>query len=171
LDVTSKITLTVSPLQESKHLTADAVQRVEFIADLQQNPLVYESSTAGLRLHMDRRWHKVLDEPKLLTLRFVDRGDLLAQCNVAPLEKAEPGKHVSLEKFQADIREALGNNFGQFMRATQGTDDQGRTLYRVIATGKVSELLIEWRYYLVADDQGRQVAMAFTLEQDLVERF
>ena len=50
-------------------------------------------------------------------------------------------------------------------------DRQGRVLYSVVANGKVSELLIEWHYYLVADSDGRQVAFAFTLEEGLVERF
>ncbi len=125
----------------------------------------------GYRMYLDRRWHSVLDEPKLLTLRFVDRGDLLAQCNIAPLEKASPGERVSLQKFQADIREALKNNFGQFLRASEGTDSRGRTIYTVIANGRVSDLPIQWNYYLVADREGHQVAFAFTLEEGLVERF
>lgn len=170
VDVTSKVTLSVAPLTQSNHLNKDLVARTEFVADPASNPLAYES-TQGFRLFLDRRWHAVTDDPKLLTLRFIDRGDLLAQCNIAPLEKAEPGKHVSLEKFQADIREALKDNFGQFVRASSGKDSDGRTIHKVIANGKVSELLIEWHYYLIADSEGRQVAFAFTLEEGLVERF
>jgi hypothetical protein len=171
VDVTSKITLSVAPLAQSQHLSMDRVAQIEFMADPARNPLLYEANSGGFRVFLDRRWHAVNDDPKLLTLRFVDRGDLLAQCNIAPLAKAAPGDHVSLERFQADIREALGNNFGQFVRASTGTDAHGRVRYTVIANGKVSELPIEWHYYLVADSQGRQVAFAFTLEEGLVERF
>lgn len=171
LDVTSKMTLKIAPLEESKHLSRTDIDKVDFLADPASNPLVHESPTGGFRLILDRRWHAVHDETKLLTLRFVDRGDLLAQCNVAPMERASPGEHVSLERFQADIREALGKNFGQFVRATEGKDDLGRVIYRVVANGKVSDLAIEWHYYLVAERNGQQVAFAFTLEEGLVERF
>lgn len=171
VDVTSKVTLTITPLAESKHLSRDDAALADFVSDLSHNPLLHESAASGFRLFLDRRWHSVNEDPKLLTLRFVDRGDLLAQCNISPLAKAAPGQHVTLERFQADIREALGNNFGQFLRASEGADDQGRTFYSVVANGKVSELPIEWHYYLVADAEGRQVAFAFTLEEGLVERF
>ena len=30
---------------------------------------------------------------------------------------------------------------------------------------------IEWRYYLAIDDQGRRVALTYTLESKLVEQF
>jgi hypothetical protein len=170
VDVTSKVTLSVAPLADSQHLDLDDLSKAEFVADPARNPLVYESES-GFRLFLDRRWHAVNDDAKLLTLRFVDRGDLLAQCNISALEKASPGEHVSLTRFQADIREALGKNFGQFLRASTGTDSQGRTIYSVVANGKVSELPIEWHYYLIADSQGRQVAFAFTLEEGLLERF
>jgi hypothetical protein len=171
LDATSKLTLTIAPLAQSKHLSLETLEQVEFVADPARNPLLHESITGGYRMYLDRRWHAVLDEAKLSTLRLVDRGDLIAQCNIAPLEKASPGEHVTLQKFQADIREALKDNFGQFLRASEGKDRHGRTFYSVIANGKVSELAIEWRYFLVADREGRQVALAFTLEEDLVERF
>jgi hypothetical protein len=171
VDVTSKITLTIAPLSESKHLSPDDAAIAEFVSDPGHNPLVHESNAGGFRLFLDRRWHNVNDEAKLLTLRFVDRGDLLAQCNISPLAKAAAGQHVTLAQFQADIREALGDNFGQFLRASEGSDAHGRVIYSVVANGKVSELPIEWHYYLVADSQGRQIAFAFTLEEGLVERF
>jgi hypothetical protein len=171
LDVTSKVTMSITPQAESKHLSLSDVERIDFVADPASNPLVHESTAGGFRLVLDRRWHGVNDEAKLLTLRFVDRGDLLAQCNIAPLEKASPGEHTSLARFQTDIREALGKNFGQFVRATEAKDEQGRTIYRVVANGKVSDLPIEWHYYLVADQEGNQLAFAFTLEEGLVERF
>ena len=37
--------------------------------------------------------------------------------------------------------------------------------------GRVSELPIQWNYYVVADEHGRQTALAFTVEGKLVERF
>ena len=78
-------------------------------------PLALESAAGQFTVQCDRRWHQMNDDPKLLGLRFVDRGDLVAQCNVAVVDKAEPGKHIDLSKFQQEIQQKLGDNFGQFV--------------------------------------------------------
>lgn len=171
LDVVARLQLTILPITESQSLTADVLEKVTLDADPANHPLSYRSAAGEYQLLLDRRWHAVNDEPKLLTLRFVDRGDLIAQCNVAPLDRAAVGEHVTLVRFQGDIQKALGDKFGQFVKASEGTDDRGRVRYRVIVSGKVADLPIQWNYHLIADDQGRQVAFAFTLEEGLVERF
>jgi hypothetical protein len=171
LDVTARLQLSIATLAVSRSLTADVLEKVTLDADPASHPLSYRSSTADYRLQLDRRWHAVNDDPKLLTLRFVDRGDLIAQCNVAPLQRAAAGEHVTLSHFQGDIQKALGDKFGQFVKASEGTDDRGRVRYRVVVTGLVAELPIQWNYHLIADEQGRQAAFAFTLEEGLVERF
>jgi hypothetical protein len=171
LDVVSKLQLTVGELAESKHLTPAVMEQVKFNDDPLRMLLAHESLPGGFRLLHDRRWHAVSDDPKLLTMRYVDRGDLIAQCNVSPLEKSEPGKHITLEKFQTEIQQALSDKFGQFLKASEESDGRGWTIYRVIAGGMVSELPIIWHYYLVADQDGHQIAFAFTLEEGLVQRF
>jgi hypothetical protein len=171
LDVVSKLQLSVAPLVESKHLTAEKLEEVAFDNDPTRTLLAHESTEGGFRLLHDRRWHAVNDDPKLLTMRYVDRGDLLAQCNISPLEKAPAGKQLSMAKFQTDIQQALGDKFSHFLKAAEESDPRGWTIYRVIASGTVSDLPIIWYYYLIADQEGRQVACAFTLEDGLVERF
>lgn len=170
LDAVSKLTLTMAPLTESRHLTPEIQESVTLDPNPQSNPLVYDSTAGEFRLVHDRRWHAINDD-KLLTLRLVDRGDLIAQCNVSALAKVGPGERVTLAKFQSDIQQALGNKFERFVKASQGTDERGYVRYSVQAVGTVAELPIQWNYYLVSDDQGRQVVFAFTLEEALVERF
>ncbi len=54
------------------------------------------------------------------------------------------------------------------MQASEGTTSTGNKIYRVVAEGSVSDLPIEWNYYLVSNPDGRQAVFAFTLEQPLV---
>ena len=105
-----------------------------------------------------------------LAMRLVDRGELVAQCNVTTLAPVKPGGQATLEKFQQDIERSLAKSFRRFLAASQSENDLGYTIYRVAAEGAVDELPIQWNYYLVADRQGRQTVFAFTLESDLVER-
>ena len=82
---------------------------------------------------------------------------------------------ISLEDYQNDVREALGKNFGEFVEAKQSGDAAGYRVLRVVANGvahdKSTEVPIRWIYYHVADEQGRQVALTFTVEQEHLERF
>ena len=103
-------------------------------------------------------------------MRLVDRGELVAQCNVSALADTAPGKPTTLSKFQEDIKKTLDKNFGQFLNAAQSTTESGINIYRVITAGTVSELPIQWNYYLVSDGEGHQTVFAFTVEQALVER-
>jgi hypothetical protein len=41
----------------------------------------------------------------------------------------------------------------------------------VIANGEASKLPMHWIYYLITSAAGQRVALAFTVESELVERF
>ena len=81
------------------------------------------------------------------------------------------GKNLSLEKFQSDVQQSLGKNFGQFVEATKSTSANGFHVLRITAVGVASELPVQWIYYHIGDNQGRRVSFVFTLEQKLAERF
>ena len=113
-------------------------------------------------------------------MRLMDRGVLAGQCNLALLPKRDPNRLVSLEQFQQDVRKALGDNFGEFVAAGQSVDQNGHRVLRVVAEGSVaakadgkseSNIPIRWIYYHVADREGRQAALTFTVEGEHVERF
>ena len=59
----------------------------------------------------------------------------------------------------------MTKNFKRFLQASEGTTSTGNKIYRVVAEGSVSDLPIQWNYYLVSNPDGRQVVFAFTLEE------
>ncbi len=132
--------------------------------------LAYRSAQGDWQFTYDRCWHVYRDHPAGAVLRMMDRGELIAQCNVAGLPKLPADKPVTLEKFQGDVRQALGKSFGKFVEADDWRDDAGQQVFRVTARGTVAELPIQWDYYLLHDRQGRRVVFTFTVEDKLVER-
>ena len=132
--------------------------------------LLYASDLSRVEFLYDRRWHILAEESDRLAMRYIDRGELLAQCNVLVLPKEAEGKRMSLEDLQAQIRKALGENFGQLVRATESADRLNRAVYRVIVRGLVSELPMQWTYRLVADREGDQVMFVVTTEEGHSER-
>ncbi|MGE0610486.1 MAG: hypothetical protein AB7O62_25580 [Pirellulales bacterium] len=170
LDVTANLHLEISPLPSSAALTDEALKDLPLELATAGRDLAYQSSDSNFRCLHPRSWHVMDERPEMTVLRMVDRGELVAQCNIATPPTSKSSDPPSLEKFQREVQQALGKNFGQFVQVASSTSPRGYVILHLVAVGQVSELPIEWHYYLVADRHGRQAMLAFTLEQKLAER-
>ena len=168
LDVVAKLKMRIHPVSAAKHLKETAA--LKSMRDTPRIRLVHQSKRGGFRMTCDRRWYMTSDEPHLTVFRLIDRGELVAQCQISPLATQSSERPFTLTHFQNDIRFSLGKRFGQFVQAGQWQDEQGHQIFRVVAQGTVEELPIQWRYYLVVGDDGRRLALSFTVEEDLVDR-
>ncbi|MGD9646096.1 MAG: hypothetical protein AB7U73_10330 [Pirellulales bacterium] len=170
IDAVSRLQMQIKPLANSQHLAqrrASLTREPLKPADLQ---LCLESAAGHYRLNYDRRWHVISEQPNMLVMRLLDRGEMLAQCNVSTNSSGTQTAEPSLTKFQEEIKKALGESFGQFVRAGQHVDDAKRLVLWVVAQGEAAELPIEWHYFLVANPAGQQVVLAFTLQPDEIEQ-
>ena len=171
LDVVARIQTTVTPGVQSPKLADAVLAGLPHSATAELARLVYRPADDQWQFIYDRKWFITAESADSLTLRLIDRGELVAQCNLAALGKIEPEKLVSLDGFQKDIQRALGKNFGQFVKAGQRANDAGYRVYRVVAQGEIQELPIVWIYHLVADPNGRRLSFAFTMEGGLFDQF
>lgn len=170
-DVTARLRVAITPQAESEALSDAALRDLPLTATAGSTLLELQPQQGSFRLLHDRRWRLLLDRHDLCVLRCVDRGDLIAQCNISELADAEPGKRLPLETFQAEVLQSLTSSAGQIVEASQSTTDDGRRILRVQATGIASDVPIVWVFYHVSNEQGRQAALSFTLEAKVVERF
>ena len=53
----------------------------------------------------------------------------------------------------------------------QWTTSQGNTCLGVVALGKVEDVPVQWRYYLIAAPGLPRVSIALTVEQSLIDKF
>ncbi len=170
LEVIARLQTKILPLEESPHLTDAAMNGLALEPADENCWLSYESVAGGWQLLNDRRWFVTSDEPKSVVLRMIDDGEFVAQCNISSLPQVNVQKLASLSKFQQDIQAGLGDSFGQFISAKEETNDLGYRVLRVVVDGVTSEMPIQWIYYLVADQTGRQLTMVFVVEAELAER-
>jgi hypothetical protein len=168
LDVVAKLIMKVTPIDQSVHLSPEISKSLASSTD-KLTTLEFEAPSSEFRFDYDRRWYITSEERNVAILRFVDRGELVAQCNISPLLAVQ--KQLTLADYQREIQQSLDKHFGQFIEASEDTNEAGYTVYRVVAVGKVSELPIQWIYYLLASPDGKRVSLAFTMESDLTERF
>jgi hypothetical protein len=115
------------------------------------------------RLLHDRAWHLFWDDSRLAVLKRLDRGELVAQCNLAVGPEAGPGRHQDPQQFRADIQKALGARFGRFAAAGELDDADGTYRYKVAVQGQEGAQEVLWYYYLVASPAGAQLLGTFTL--------
>ena len=170
LDTVAKLIVKISDAPQNEHLTDTALAHVPQSLNPELAELGFDSAAHQFHFKYDRRWYVTSDEPKLAVFRLMDRGELVAQCNVAALPGGQK-KPVSLAEFQHDIQQTLGKEFGQFINASESTNEAGYSVLRVVVRGTVSQLPIQWIYYLIADPKDQRVSLAFTFEQNLEERF
>lgn len=120
----------------------------------------------------DRDWHLYWDDPKLTVLKRLDRGEVVAQCNLTTGPDAGKGRHQDLGQFRDDIRRALGTRFSQFIGEGEvDGDPAGGYRYKVGVQGRQGETGVLWDYFLVASPDGDQLLVTFTLGQELAKTF
>jgi hypothetical protein len=170
-DVVARLQMTVSPaVGDLKELGDESLTHLDAAFAGANEMLEHSTGDKQFRFLYDRRWHVIDETNEAVALRLVDRGDLVAQCNVSHLQDVEPAKLPTLEQFQDDIRKSLDKNFGRFVHASEKRTTDGLLVYRTVIEGSASDLPILWNYYHVADSLGHHAVYAFTLEQNLTER-
>lgn len=182
IDSTTTVTVNRSLADSDGGLTDEILESVPLEPPPSRLPLLFNAAPWGLRLIHSRGWHvfhaSYKEDPQVCILRLLDQGSLICQCNFSPVPDAETGQHTPLETYEASIRQALGEQFGEFTdRATIPTDD-GRKIFRVTAVGSYQlpdgestrSIPMSWTYYLVAAPSGRQVSFVFAIEPGLRDR-
>ena len=170
-DVTARIRVVVQPLESSVELADDVVSSLPLDGEEAATYLTHVAADGALQMILPRSWKVMVDRHDVTILRFIDRGEMIAQCNLSKLTDAAPDKLLTMESFQSDIQRSLDKNFGEFVDARQFKTERGLRALRVVASGVASDLPIQWIYYHVTDDAGHQAAIVFTLDAKLVERF
>ncbi len=178
LKVTAKAVLERTP-SEHPALNELAIEAVPREPKPESMLLAMEARDWGIKLYHDRVWHLFHQGTTVAVLRLMDKGSLVAQCNVSPIGPAPAGKHIGEQQFQEDVQKAIGAEFQKIEKAEIIPTQDKRFVFRVIASGEanqktskgVNKVPVNWIYYLIADADGRQMVLVFTVENTLIERF
>jgi hypothetical protein len=170
LDAVAKLQITVDPIKSSDQLTDEAVGNATAAAKTPIRQLLFDAAKLGFRVQHDRQWYVTGEQREAVTLRRVDRGDLVAQCTLTMLPTKSVGNQTTLEQFQKDVTFALGKSFGELVSSRQWQNAAGHYCYEIVIRGLVEEMPVEWHYYLVAPESGHRISVAVTIEKPMVER-
>ena len=82
-EVITTVRMVAAPTQPVAALSDKALADLPLEASSGQTLVEMESDSGGFHLTHDRRWTVILERPDLTVLRFIDQGDLVAQCNIS----------------------------------------------------------------------------------------
>ena len=170
-DATIRVRTVAEPTTGTPELSNDALGKLPLEAKPQHTLIEFQAEKAGINLAHDRRWRVMVDRLDSAILRFIDRGDLIAQCNITRLPPLPKVKPLTLAAFQKSVETTLSKNSGQILEAAQETTKDDGKVLRVTVAGTASEIPIQWFYYHLTDAQNRRASVVITLESKLIERF
>jgi hypothetical protein len=166
LDVKSTLTVSRRPAETPSVLSDEALARLPLDGGPARERLVLFAPGGRYSLEHDRDWHTYWDDPRVTVLKRVERGRLVAQCNLSVGPNAGRGRHQDPSQFRDDVRKGLGAWFGQVLGAGEvDGDPAGGFRYKVGVQGRQGDLGLIWYYYLIAGPDGDQVLATFTMAE------
>lgn len=169
MEIEATVTVDRKPVGTPSKLNDQIVDQIPLEPE-PSNFLLEFQSPWKVRFLYDRNWHIFHQSDQFAVMRLLDKGSLVAQCNLSPISSVAPGNHTPDEVFQNDIRASLKEKLTSIDNAEQIKTDDGRYLYRVTASGTVNDLNLEWVYYLCASPTGQQISFVFSYEKELKEK-
>jgi hypothetical protein len=174
-DVVVRLQMTILPDQPSPELSEAKLASLTVEPTPESSLLRFESVRDRWQITYDHHWYLNSDDPENAVLKLIQEGALAGHCKIVSLPQRDTGKLVSLDEFQEEVRQVMGKEFGEFVEAKQSVNLADLRVLRVVvhgvASGKSAEVPIQWICYHLADQEGRQVAVTFVVEQERLERF
>jgi hypothetical protein len=172
LDIKSTLTVSRQAAEPPAALSDAALAGLSLEITPARELLRLEMPGGTATLLHDRHWHMFWEDPKLIVLKRLNGGQVIAQCNLTPGPHAGQGRHQDTTQFRDDIRRGLKKRFVQFLGAGEvDGSPAGGFRYKVGVQGREGQLGIVWYYYLVASPEGEQLLATFTLAEDHVKAF
>ena len=171
VDLIAKLVLKVLPGIEPVQLKKDRIIIVPEDMD-KHLTVVYDSPNKGpWKFSHSRDWYVIYDEPGSTKLRLMLNGELVSQCDIVQMGKADSASPTKLVDFQRDLKNELKDSFGKFLTATEGQANKSYRELRVVISNESEEMPLLWIYYLLTKTDGTQVIMAFVVRKDLLDDF
>jgi hypothetical protein len=172
LEIKSTLTVARQAIETPPELADAALAGLPAEPQPELEGLLYLAPDGKYSIRHDRDWHIFAADTRQTVLKWLDHGELVAQCNLAAGPHAGKGRHQDLGQFRDDIRRALDTRFVRILEVgeIEGPPDAGFR-YRVAVEGHEGGVSIVWIYYLLASPEGDQLLVTFTLGASQAKQF
>ncbi|MFK7769395.1 MAG: hypothetical protein AB8B55_19385 [Mariniblastus sp.] len=163
----TKVDLRITYGADSPRLTNASLAKYTKSRKIRQR-LKWAPEASDISMTYDPHWKLIAAERDAAILRYIDRGDLLTQCNLVQLPTVAPGKTLSLEQYKTEVGKIVATDKkAKLVKASQVKTESGLKALQVIVSGEEEGLAVNWLYYHVSGNDGRQVTLVFTLAEEV----
>lgn len=132
--------------------------------------IIYEDPEGRYRFLHEREWHTAGNTGEHLVLRYIERGDFIAQASLVSGPKRQPGDHLSPDAFKQLIAQNSAWQQDQELQVgTVPSAEAGRWTYRVSALGALDGMRVLQNFFVIASPAGQHLLVTVTLSQVNVE--
>jgi hypothetical protein len=165
-------TLTRTPIEQPETLSDVALVSVPdgFEVPARLTHLEYRDPKDRFDLIYGREWQTVGQTEDHLILRLMENGDFVAQVTITPWTPAEKGKHLPGEEFSKAMADTPGWEPEEDLQSGEVPAGEGKWAFRISAAGKQDGVAVVQNFFLVANPDGRQVVLAFTMTPKQAEK-
>jgi hypothetical protein len=156
---------------EIVRLNEKALEKLPLTANAATEQLVYAQPDGKFRFHFQRGWFVTLSNPQAAVMRLIEQGNMVSECHVLAAPTVAAGTHMNADEFRAQVKQALGPQFQQFIQEGEVPAPKGYWIYRLSAAGAVGQQPVVWNYHLVAGPQGQQIVFIFRVPADEIDQF
>jgi hypothetical protein len=171
LDIVAQIKMTITPAAASDRLSTELAAQVSDTSRPLRRALLYDGRQQGFQFLHDAAWYIMNEQTDILSLSFLQEGNRTGHCKLSTLPSRSADRGTTLEEFERDVRASIGTHLERVTASREWTTSQGNTCLGVVAIGKMEDVPMQWRYYLIAAPDVPRVSIALTVEQSLIERF
>ncbi len=168
-DGRTSVALVTSPDNSCKHLTNETLAKLTKGKTIEQR---LKLSLPGLVVKYDPRWRTIAAEDEAAILRFLNNGNLLAQCNIVKLPARPANRPLGLKNYRKEVGRIIAAD--QIARIVDDNEYKTKNGVRVLSVeveGKEGGVPVTWLYYHVNNTDGRRMTFVFTLESDFADGF
>ena len=167
----SKFDIRLTRDNTCEHLSNDKLKKYTKSRRIKQK-LKWASDSGRFALEYDPRWRVIAAEQEAAVLRYVDDGDLMAQCDVVQLPSRPANKPLTLAAYKKEVEKIIrSDKTARIADSKEMTTSTGLTALKVTVKGVEKELPVQWIYYHVSSEDGRRLTFVFTLEQEIANIF
>ena len=171
LDWKGTVRIRIAPMEKPSELTDDKMPELNIASTPELLNLTYNGQKGPWKFEHTRDWRMIEDGQDAAALTFIDKGEGIAQCNLIWNGKVDLSSMPTLDGYKNELQKGLGEQFGQFVDASEYDDQQGRRVMSVVIDGEFDSLPFRRIYYLITDAQGYQVTVMYDIAADKLDRF
>ena len=171
LDWKGTVRIRIAPMEKPSELTDDKMPELNIEPTPELLNLTYNGQKGPWKFEHTRNWRMIEDGQDAAALTFIDKGEGIAQCNLIWNGKIDLKSIPSIDSYKNELQKGLGDQFGQFVDASEYDDGQERHIMSVVIDGEFDSIPFRRIYYLITDSQGYQVTVMYDIAADKLDRF